>query len=42
MKRSPESSLFRVRLVPAAFITMYADIVMRVGREDFEHALVAA
>ena len=23
----------------ARFITMYADIVMRVGREDFEHAL---
>ncbi|KAG5483934.1 hypothetical protein CUR178_06931 [Leishmania enriettii] len=38
VKRSPEQSRF-VYDSYRRFITMYADIVMQVGREDFEHAL---
>ncbi|KAK7193984.1 pyruvate phosphate dikinase [Novymonas esmeraldas] len=38
VKRTPEQSRF-VYDAYRRFITMYADIVMQVGREDFEHAL---
>lgn len=38
VKRAPEQARF-VYDSYRRFITMYADIVMRVGREDFEHAL---
>lgn len=38
IKQNPEKSRF-VYDAYRRFITMYADIVMQVGREDFEHAL---